>query len=286
MRILVTGANGQLGRELTETLRGNSEYETMECDLPDIDITDFEKTKETILVFAPTVIINCAAYTNVDGCESDYFNAYNVNTVGARNISRISNELNAKMVHISTDFVFGGEKESPYFEFDATYPSSAYGKTKLSGEWAVRNECRKHFIVRTSWLYGKYGNNFVKTMIKLGKSNNEVKVVTDQIGTPTLATDLIGAIIQLMKTEAYGTYHYSNSGACSWYAFAQEIFSLANIDKPITGVNSMEFTRPAKRPAYSVMDHQTICAETGIEIRPWQTALTDFFQKEKIALGI
>lgn len=276
MRILVTGSAGQLGRELVETLANCSGCEVFGYDKLTLDVADYLEVEAAINEVMPEVIINTAAYTNVDGCEQDYHGAYSVNVTGAMNIARGAEKVGAKLIHVSTDFVFDGFKDAPYFEYDATNPISVYGKTKLAGEWVVRNECRKHFIIRTSWLYGKYGNNFVKTMIKLGKQNDEISVVTDQIGSPTYVSDFVEAIVKCMHSEHYGTYHFSNAGSCSWNEFAKEIFLQLNLKTIVKDVTSNEYVRRAKRPAYSVMDTTMIQEIFECEIKHWKTALGIF----------
>lgn len=279
MIIFVTGSKGQLGSELCETLKAQN-HKVIAHDKDTLDIVDYRQVLGAILEEKPEIIINTAAYTNVDACEKDYAGAYAVNVLGAMNIARAAQAINAKVLHISTDFVFDGSKETPYFEYDATNPLSAYGKTKLAGEWAVRNECKQHFIVRTSWLYGKNGNNFVKTMIKLGKSNKEVSVVIDQIGAPTYVPDLVDAICRVITLDNYGTYHFSNSGQCSWNAFAKLIFRYMDMDVLVKDISSNDLLRPAKRPSYSVMDCNMIKASLGVTLRSWEDGLRDFITQE------
>lgn len=281
MKILVTGSKGQLGRELCETLNLINDVQVIGHDRDTLDITNWSELLQEIESIRPNVIINAAAYTNVDGCETDYNGAYAVNVIGARNVARAAQILGAKVIHISTDFVFDGNKGASYFEYDATNPLSVYGKTKLAGEWAVRNECRNHFIIRTSWLYGKYGNNFVKTMIKIGKQNDEIKVVTDQIGSPTYATDLVDVIQKCLYSDAFGVYHFSNKGNCSWNEFAKEIFFQMKMNTVVKDTTSVEFIRPATRPAFSVMDTDMIQASLEIEIKSWQESLASFIESEK-----
>lgn len=284
MRIFITGSKGQLGTELTETFLRETDHIVEGHDRDTLDITDYSAVLNDISAFKPDVVINGAAYTNVDGCETDYINANAVNCIGAMYVARAAEAVGAKLVHISTDFVFDGKKDSPYFEYDATNPLSVYGKTKLSGEQAVRNECKKHFIVRTSWLYGKYGNNFVKTMIKLGKQNDSISVVTDQIGSPTYVTDLIQMLLKMIHTDIYGTFHFSNTGVCSWNGFAKEIFRLSGLSVDVKDTTAKEFVRPAARPSYSVMDTSLVQASMNYEIRSWQSALEAFLDDEKSSL--
>ncbi len=276
MKILIMGANGQLGKELERYFNLDETIELVLRDRDTLDIVNYKEVKETILSLKPDVIINAAAYTNVDGCETDYEGAYAVNVIGARNVAKVAHQVGCKLIHISTDFIFDGEKRMPYYEYDATNPLSVYGKTKLGGEWAIRNECSKFFIIRTSWLYGKFGNNFVKTMIKLGLERSELSVVTDQVGCPTYAADLVALIARVINSEAYGVYHFSNSGGCSWNEFAKEIFKQKQMAILVHDTTSAEFVRPATRPAYSVMDTKMTEVEFGVKIRSWQDALAEF----------
>lgn len=281
MRILVTGSKGQLGRELCETLSLNKDIQVIGHDRDTLDITSWSEVIREVTDVKPNVIINTAAYTNVDACETDYSGAHAVNVIGAMHMARAAEMVGAKIIHISTDFVFDGKKGSSYFEYDATNPLSVYGKTKLAGEWAVRNECRNHFILRTSWLYGKYGNNFVKTMIKIGKQNDEIKVVTDQVGSPTYATDLVSVIEKCINSETYGVYHFSNKGHCSWNEFAKEIFVQMKMKTLVKVTTSVEFIRPAVRPVYSVMDTTMIGSVLKFESKTWQESLAAFIESEK-----
>ena len=276
MKILITGSKGQLGKELMEYLSNNENVEVISYDRNQMDITNLNHMAEIIESKKPDVIINTAAYTNVDGSETDYNSAYSVNVIGARNIASVADKIGAKLIHISTDFVFDGKKDSLYFEYDSTNPLSVYGKTKLAGEWAVRNSCKKHFIIRTSWLYGKYGNNFVKTMLKLGLEKDSISIVTDQIGSPTLVEDLVKIIDVVMYSESYGVYHFSNSGFCSWNEFAKEIFKIKKYEIEVIDTNSIEYKRPAERPSFSAMDTSMLKSEFNLEIREWKEALFDF----------
>lgn len=284
MRILVTGSKGQLGRELCETLCLYNDIQVIGHDRDTLDITNWSEVLQEVNSIKPNAIINTAAYTNVDACETDYSGAHAVNVIGALHMARAAELVGAKIIHISTDFVFDGKKRSDYFEYDATNPLSVYGKTKLAGEWAVRNECRNHFIIRTSWLYGKYGNNFVKTMIKLGKQNNEIKVVTDQIGSPTYATDLVSVIEKCLNSELYGVYHFSNKGHCSWNEFAKEIFVQMNMSTLVEKTTSVEFIRPAVRPEYSVMDTDMIQSALKVKIEDWKVSLKAFIKENMTIL--
>ncbi|MBU3810617.1 MAG: dTDP-4-dehydrorhamnose reductase, partial [Candidatus Niameybacter stercoravium] len=203
--------------------------------------------------------------------------AYRVNALGAQNLAIICDIFDIKLVHISTDYIFDGKHEVPYIEGDQVNPQNVYGKSKLAGEEAVRRLCKKHFILRTAWLYGE-GNNFVRTMLKLAKTNQEINVVGDQYGTPTYTKDLVAVIINLMQTEYYGTYHATCEGMCSWYDFALEIFKLKEIDVKVNKVTSEEFVRPAKRPKYSVLDNANLKKLGMNTFRPWQEALEEYLE--------
>jgi dTDP-4-dehydrorhamnose reductase len=277
MRLFITGANGQLGSELIESIKGHEVYA---YDRKALNIVNLEDVYKCVLAVKPDIIVNCAAYTNVDKAESDYVTAFNVNTIGCANLAIVAKEVDARLIHVSTDFVFDGSKTTPYFEYDSTTPLGVYGQTKLAGEWEIRKRMEKYFIIRTSWLYGKNGNNFVKTMIRLGKEKDYVSVVTDQVGSPTLTTDLISAIIACFYSNAYGLYHFSNTGICSWNEFAKEIFMLMKIESDVLDITSKDFVRDAKRPAYSVLDTRMIQSALNLKIRNWKNALA-FCLKEQ-----
>ncbi len=284
MKVLVTGAQGQLGRELVEKLNMDPTIEVLGYDVNELDITNHEAVMTRISAENPEIIINTAAYTNVDGCESDYKGAYAVNVKGPRNLAIAARNVGAKLLHISTDFVFDGKKTTPYFEYDAANPLSVYGKTKLAGEHAIIQQTTDFFIIRSSWLYGKYGNNFVKTMIKMGKTNDSISVVADQVGCPTSASSLVSTIEQVIRREEYGIYHFSNSGSCSWNGFAKEIFRLMSQSIKVEVTNSSQLARPAARPSYSAMDTSLISNAFDIVATPWEEALHVFIMKNSKTL--
>lgn len=284
MKVLVTGSKGQLGRELTEKLQQNPILSVYDLDVDELDITNLNAVEAVVSRIKPAVIINTAAYTNVDGCETNYPAAYAVNVAGPRNLARAARVIGAKFIHISTDFVFDGLKTTPYFEYDSTNPLSVYGKTKLAGEHAIIQQTSDFFILRTSWLYGKYGNNFVKTMIRLGKTNDSLSVVTDQVGCPTSATDLVEAIIRIMHTEAYGVYHFSNSGSCSWHQFAKEIFNFMGMPVTVNEITARVLNRAAVRPSYSVMDTAMLENAFSLKVSSWQESLQVFIEKNRSLL--
>ena len=220
MKVLITGSNGQLGLELSKQLHVISGYDVIKTDRENLNILDFKSVNDAITRENPDIVINCAAHTAVDLCENDIENAYKINALGPRNLAIACEKIGSKFVQVSTDYVFDGSGKRPYREDDMTCPNSIYGTSKLMGEKFTKEFCSKYFIVRTAWLYGD-GNNFVKTMLKLSETNNELNVVDDQVGSPTSTVDLAKAIIELMNTEYYGTYHGTCEGQCSWYDFAK-----------------------------------------------------------------
>ena len=277
MKVLITGAGGQLGTELALYLKRElAQAAIFPLSRQDLDITDFQKVHQVINAIRPDVIIHAAAYTKVDQAETDKDLAYAINASGTRNIALCGENVGAKLVYISTDYVFDGRKDVPYTEFDQPNPLNTYGRTKLAGEEFIKSASSRHFIIRTSWVYGKYGNNFVKTMLHLAQERQELMVVDDQVGSPTYTLDLAEFIVSLMKTEQYGIYHATNVGACSWYELASEIFSLKGIKVKLRPCRSDEFIRPARRPAYSVLDHMEIRNKGFQELRPWQAGLDSF----------
>lgn len=292
MVILVTGAKGQLGSQIINIVNnGRSELgdipkevqeaEVIGIDVEELDITDLKSVREYLLTVKPDVVINPAAYTNVDGCESDEDTAFKVNALGPRNLAVVCEEIGAKLIHISTDYVFSGVGEKPLKEYELTAPLSVYGKTKLKGEEYVREFCSKYFIVRTAWLYGYNGNNFVYTIMKYAKEKGKLNVVDDQRGNPTNAEDLAHHVLKLAVTEEYGIYHCTGTGECSWYEFACKIVDLSGIPCEVTPCTSEEFKRPAPRPAYSSLDNMMLRCTVGDEMRDWQEALEIFMGKVK-----
>lgn len=279
MKILITGSKGQLGLELVKQLKIKGLYKIIDTDRDELDIVDIDNVNEFILSSKPDVVINCAAHTAVDLCETDIENAYKINAIGPRNLAIACEKVNAKFVQVSTDYVFDGNIDRPYREDDNTCPNSIYGSSKLMGENFTKEFCSRHFIVRTAWLYGE-GNNFVRTMIKLSETNKELNVVNDQFGSPTSTVDLAKAIIELIHTEHYGTYHGTCEGKCSWYDFAQKIFEISNIDIKVNPVTSEEYKRPAPRPAYSVLDNFMLKLVGLNSFRNWEDALIEYLNEE------
>ncbi|EHL15302.1 dTDP-4-dehydrorhamnose reductase [Peptoanaerobacter stomatis] len=279
MRYLITGANGQLGRVLQKEIN-KSDNEIYLYDVDTMDITDYEQVKNIILDIIPDVIFNCAAHTNVDKCEEDIDNAYKINAIGAQNLAMIAEHIDSKLVHFSTDYVFSGEDEIPRIESDFANPKTVYGKSKLYGEELVKQFCSKYFIIRTAWLYGD-GNNFVRTMLNLSKQNDKLTVVGDQFGSPTYTKDLAKVALNLSKTKYYGLYHGTCQGNCSWYDFACKIFELMNIDIEVEKVTSEQFVRPAKRPAYSILDNFMLRLRGLDTFRHWEESLKEYLQEDR-----
>ncbi|MDP4090335.1 MAG: dTDP-4-dehydrorhamnose reductase [Bacillota bacterium] len=289
MRILVTGSKGQVGSQLIDIINsGSSEIgeipqavrnaEVIGKSSRELDITDAVKVSTFIKELKPDVVINSAAYTNVDGCETDESRAFMVNALGPRNLAMACEEISAKFLHISTDYVFSGVSTRPYREYDLPSPQSVYGKTKNMGENYVREFSSRYFIVRPSWVYGYHGKNFVYTVMKTANEKGTLKVVNDQIGTPTNAEDLVHHILKLIVTDDYGIYHCAGKGECSWYEFAGKIVQLAGIPCTITPCTSEEYPSPTKRPAYSSLDNMMLRCTVGDEMRNWEDALKNFIE--------
>lgn len=289
MKILITGANGQLGKQIRGIIdNGMSEVgvipsEVKEAmvacyDVDTMDITDLKAVREIFKTEKPDVVINCAAFTNVDGCETQYDVAFKINSLGSRNLAMASEEMGSKLIHVSTDYVFEGVGTIPFNEADLPKPVSAYGKTKYLGEQYVREFSSKYFIVRTAWLYGYYGKNFVKTIMNAAKEKGYLTVVDDQRGNPTNAEDLAHHILKLAVTEEYGVYHCTGTGECSWYDFAKSIVEYSNIDCKVDPITSDKLGRAAKRPAFSSLDNMMLRCTVGDEMRAWKEALKCFIE--------
>ena len=275
MRAVVIGANGQLGTDLSKILSG---WDVEGLTHSDLDIRDLARARAVLSQLNPDAVINTAAFNRVDDCEDDPDKAFSANAYGARNLARVCAELNCALMHISTDYVFDGEKASPYTEDDAPNPLSVYGGSKLAGEYFVRNICPKHFIARTSGLYGLAGSsgkggNFVETMIRLAGEKKPVRVVEDQVLTPTYTKDLAERLKELVQTNAYGLYHVTNSGHCSWYEFAAKIFFFLGLTLDFGPTTAKVFGAKAQRPAYSVLARAKL-KQLGLEdLPPWEDAL-------------
>lgn len=273
MKILLTGANGMLGRDVMARL--GSRHQVLPYPRQALDIADPEAVRAAVAAARPEGVINCAAFTDVDGAEQRREEAFKINGLGARNVAVAAQAVGARMVHVSTDYVFDGAAPEPYTEFEPTGPLNVYGLSKLAGEEEVRVHAPRHFIVRSSWLYGAHGRNFVWTILGAARQRDRLEVVDDQVGTPTWTADLARVIGDLIETEAYGTYHASAEGSCSWYAFTREILRLKGMQTPVAPVTTDRFPRPARRPARSVL--RNLCLDAlGIGMRPWQEALAEF----------
>ena len=294
MKILITGCHGQLGTELQKQLADEEcalgplperlrKATVIAVDVDELDITDREATVTYIRRTQPDTVINCAAFTNVDGCETNRDAAYRVNALGPRNLALACEKINARLIHISTDYVFPGTANGGVALDESALPApiSAYGQTKLLGETYVQQFCRRHFIVRTAWLYSYYGKNFVKTMVNLAKTHDTLNVVNDQLGNPTNAVDLAHEILQLCVTHEYGLYHCTGEGICSWYDFASEIIRLSGVDATVAPCTSEEYKakhpESADRPKWSALDNRMLRCTVGNDVRDWRDALACFF---------
>ena len=270
MKVLVTGATGMLGSDLCPMLE-DSGFEVIETTRDELDITDEQNVKSVINDVKPDYVVHCAAYTNVDKAQEEFDKAELVNAKATEYIAQACKENEAVLIYISTDYVFDGEKQTPYEPDDQTNPINAYGLTKLHGEQAVEKYCDKYYILRTSWLYGHHGKNFVETMLSLA-DKPEVKVVDDQIGCPTWTVDLSDAIISFIDEDPdYGIYHACGSGSTSWYGFAKEIYKQKKLEVNLKPCTTQEFPRPAKRPKYSVMKNEGL-------LRDWKLALNEYLE--------
>lgn len=277
MKILITGAKGQLGRALSKRLKQKKAYELILTDLDEMDITDNKDVDRVILNAKPDVIINCAAHTKVDLCEDDKERALSINVRGAENLAKISNKIGAIMVHMSTDYVFDGNSTMPYIESDKPNPQSVYGHTKLKSEQLVIKNNSKHFILRSAWLYGQ-GNNFVRTMLRLANEHKQIMVVADQTATPTSADEVARAIEMLINTQAYGIYHATCEGECNWYQYACKIFELKGIDIEVKPCSTKEIHMKAKRPKYSVLENKELEERHSYTFKHWEQALKDYIK--------
>ena len=276
-KLIITGCNGQLGRAINQYYAGNTEYELVNTDVAELDITNVNAVTGFVAEVKPYAIINCAAHTAVDACEVQGDSAYRINAIGPRNLSIAATKNNAKMIHISTDYVFPGNGTVPYTEFDQVGPNSMYGKTKLAGEEFVKAFASEYFILRTAWLYGD-GKNFVKTMLALSEKNDTIRVVNDQLGTPTSAKELAKAIGYLLPTDNFGTFHATCEGSCSWADFAQKIFQLAGKKTLVNGISTAEYNAPAARPAYSILDNYMLRLTSDYKFAEWEDAIEDYMK--------
>lgn len=290
MRILITGCRGQLGNELQSIIKsGKSEIgaqpkeiceaDVIPVDIDELDITDLSAVEKFVTENKPDVIINSAAMTNVDGCETMQDVAFKVNAIGVRNLAMAAKKIGAKLIHVSTDYVFAGDGTKPYIEWDTVNPQSAYGASKALGEKYALSFNDKTFIVRTSWLYGYIGKNFVKTVRRVIREKGAITVVNDQRGNPTNANDLAHHILKLALTAEYGIYHCTGNGECSWYNFAKKIAEYSGFGDVVKPCTTEEYPSPTKRPAYSSLRNLALECSVGDEMRDWQVALEEYISK-------
>ncbi|MBO0591363.1 dTDP-4-dehydrorhamnose reductase [Cellulophaga sp. E16_2] len=277
IQILVIGANGQLGKCVKDISLKYPSYNFNFKNSKELNITQEQEIQTLFAELNFDYCINCAAYTAVDKAEDDKENAFLVNAEGVKYLAEACENSNTALIHISTDFVFDGTKENPLLENDTPNPINVYGASKLKGEEYIKDILKKYFIIRTSWVYSKYGNNFVKTMLRLGNERDEINVVNDQFGSPTYAIDLAEFIFKIINCESenYGLYHYSNEGSISWYDFAEEIFRQKKIAIKLHSINSEDYVTPAKRPFFSVMDKSKAKKQLNITVPNWKTSLQE-----------
>ena len=278
-KIIVTGCNGQLGRAVNKLYANDGRYELVNTDVGELDITNIDEVMSFAREVKPYAIINCAAHTGVEACETEEDKAYKINAIGPRNLSIAATETNAKLIHISTDYVFDGKGTRPYTEFDAVGPQGMYGRTKLAGENFVRQFADRYFIIRTAWLYGD-GKNFVKTMLRLSETNDKVRVVKDQVGSPTSAEELAKAIAFLLPTENYGLFHGTCEGDCSWAEFTEEIFRLAGKKTVVEAITTEEFGAKAPRPAYSILENYMFKLTSDFMFADWHDAIAKYMKEQ------
>ncbi len=280
MVVLVAGSNGQLGQSLQYIAGNYPNIDFKFCNSTNLDITNLENVKHIFQEYKPDFCINTAAYTAVDKAETEAEKAFAINVTGAKNLAEVCKEFDTILIHVSTDFVFDGTAVKPYTETDVTNPKSVYGQTKRDGEKAIQAILKNHIIIRTSWVYSQFGNNFLKTMLRLGSEKDTLSVVNDQIGTPTNAVDLADVILQIIQTNTqhptptnFGIYNFSNLGQCSWFDFAKKIFEIHDINIDLKPIPTASYPTPAERPKYSVLDKSKIIDTFGIEIKNWEESL-------------
>lgn len=277
-KVLITGCNGQLGRALNELL-ADKRIDIVNTDVDTLDICNLKQVLTLAQKEQPDTIINCAAHTAVDKCETDVENAERINALGPKNLAIAANKIGAQLVQVSTDYVFDGSSGKPYTETDTPCPQSVYGSTKLAGEKAVMENMAEYYIVRTAWLYGD-GNNFVKTMLRLAKERDTITVVNDQFGSPTSALELGRMILHIVDSRQFGIYHATCEGVTSWYEFAKTIFELAKVNINLVPVTTEEYTAAvAKRPAYSVLENARLNSQGTYRMKQWEDALKEYMEK-------
>jgi dTDP-4-dehydrorhamnose reductase len=282
MKVLIIGARGQLGSDL---VRACSEWDAVPRTHADMDVCDAEATRRTIEHIRPDAVINTAAFHRVEECEAQPEQAFAVNCLAARNLARACADCRCALVHLSTDYVFAGDRNYPYAETDPAVPVNVYGASKLAGEHLVRQSCPRHFVVRTSGLYGVAGSsgkggNFVELMVRLAREGKPIRVVNDQVLTPTYTKDLAHKIKELVQTTAYGLYHVTNTGQCSWHEFAAEIFYLLNVKPDFAATTTAAFGARVQRPGYSVLAHHALAKIKSEDLRPWHQALLDYLREK------
>lgn len=287
-RIMITGASGQLGLALLRLLKEKAQCELFRTDtvsndatgVQALDITDEAKVKAYVDDIKPDIILNCAAMTAVDLCETEQDMAYRINALGPKYLAQAAESTGAKLVHVSTDYVFDGQAATPYTEDAVTNPTSVYGRTKQAGDEFVQQYCRKYYILRTAWVYGE-GKNFVKTMLRLAETGNKIRVVSDQYGTPTSALELARVITFLMETEEYGVYHATCEGSTNWYDFALTIFREAGKSVEVEAISSSEYQAAAKRPKYSILENKALYDRHGYVMKDWKDAFREYMSEMK-----
>lgn len=282
MKVLVTGVKGQLGHDVVARLRELG-LEAKGVDLEDFDITKEEETRQALAAYGPDAVIHCAAYTAVDKAEEDADTCMRVNRDGTAHIAKACGQLGCKLIYISTDYVFAGAGQAPFEADDPVCPQNTYGKSKLAGERAAQEGTDRLFIVRTSWVFGDQGHNFIRTMLRLGAERDQVTVVVDQVGSPTYCTDLARLLCDMVQTETYGTYHATNEGFCSWYDFARAIMEGAGLSCRVVPVDSSQYKVAAKRPLNSRLSKASLVEAGFALLPPWQDALRRFLEKEALA---
>jgi dTDP-4-dehydrorhamnose reductase len=280
-KVLVTGVKGQLGYDVVKKLQLDG-CEVLGVDIDDFDITNCNQTESFILNCKPNTVVHCAAYTAVDKAESEQDLCYKINVEGSENIAKACAKINAQMVYVSTDYVYGGIGESVYETTEPTAPLSVYGKTKLQGENACKSVLNELYIIRTSWVFGKNGNNFVKTMLRLASERPALSVVNDQVGSPTYTVDLANFICHLINTKKYGVYHFSNENFCSWYDFAKEVFSQKGIRIELNGIPTSQYKTAAVRPLNSRLSKKSVYSTGYTSIPTWQDALKRYLEEIKL----
>ncbi len=278
MKVLVTGYKGQLGYDVIKRLN-KSNIDCLGVDIDDFDITNEKQTFDYIVNYNPDVVVHCAAYTAVDKAEEDKEKCFNINVIGTRNIAKACKQIDCKMVYISTDYIFDGQGETPFEVDDVPNPINYYGETKYLGENEVTNLIKKYFIIRISWVFGINGNNFIKTMLRLAETKNEISVVSDQIGSPTYTYDLAKLIVSMIQEDKYGIYHATNEGYCSWYEFALEIFKQSNIDIKVNPIKTEDYKTLAKRPMNSRLSKKILDKNNYKRLPFWRDSILNFLKE-------